>query len=89
MRWCVGSRDSKVVPYVPKGARVQLMDHEYLQEYANKSRELDACRNERVEQHEMRGQLVVMLCHNNEGHPNSKGGQPETRVSSRATDLRV
>ena len=62
-----------LVPYVPKGAKVQLMEHEHIQEYDETQEEWMR------EQHEMRSQ-IMMMCHDNEGHP--KEGQTRVNVRS-------
>ena len=62
-----------LIPYVPRGAKVQLVEHEHIQEY-------DETQEESMrEQHEIRSQITMMR-HDNEGH--STEGQ--TRMNARS-----
>ena len=64
-----------LVPYVPRGAKIQLVEHEHIQEYDETQEEWMR------EQHEMQSQMI-MMCHDNEGHP--KEGQTRVNIRSAA-----
>ena len=64
-----------LVPYVPREAKVQLVEHEHIHEYDKTQEEWMR------EQHEMRSQIIMMY-HDNEGHP--KEGHTRVNVRSAA-----